>query len=509
MIYKSLDIKHNSTAVLSVSGFAEANCGINNNCKNVYFVRAIGVNNSLINDIKNMDISLGRNMCAGSSAYIRINALPKLLSADDTNYYLKCYSQWISNGKQLMSVKAVNNNFMKQLLSKACNEALNVFQKGKLSVSSSIEKNFIVKMMFWFDSIMGNLLYNKDESFFVKIVAENIIKKQEYLFFYMLTLMGINVLLIQSKSDINSESDQLNLSKKFVLGGFGNINIPVYIPNSINTCSGSDNGSVNVRNVSSVKSSYAPKMVQNNSSGNIKVTIPQRPKKIKDSQSLTLGVSGQATKAAANTAQNAQIYNSSQNLNTVIREERSFEDLAQLAKSVVMIAIHDNHGEIIGSGSGIMIGREGYILTNNHVASGGRFYSVRIEDDNRIYETDDVIKYNNVLDLAVIRIERQLTPIPVYNSSKKLVRGQKVVAIGSPLGLFNSVSDGIISGFRTVDNVDMIQFTAPISSGSSGGAVLNMYGEVIGISTAGIDAGQNINLAVGYTYINTFINGFI
>lgn len=222
-----------------------------------------------------------------------------------------------------------------------------------------------------------------------------------------------------------------------------------------------------------------------------------------------MGVSGQATKAAANTAQNAQMFNSSQNLNTVIREERSFEDLAQLAKSVVMIAIHDNQGEIIGSGSGIMIGREGYILTNNHVASGGRFYSVRIEDDNRIYETDDVIKYNNVLDLAVIRIERQLTPIPVYNSSKKLVRGQKVVAIGSPLGLFNSVSDGIISGFRTVDNVDMIQFTAPISSGSSGGAVLNMYGEVIGISTAGIDAGQNINLAVGYTYINTFINGFI
>ena len=83
-----------------------------------------------------------------------------------------------------------------------------------------------------------------------------------------------------------------------------------------------------------------------------------------------------------------------------------------------------------------------------------------------------------------------------------------MVAIGSPLGLFNSVSDGIISGFRKIENVNMIQFTAPISHGSSGGAVLNMQGEVIGISSAGIDKGQNINLAVGYEDILLFARGF-
>ena len=155
-----------------------------------------------------------------------------------------------------------------------------------------------------------------------------------------------------------------------------------------------------------------------------------------------------------------------------------------------------------------MVGRDGYILTNNHVASGGQFYSVRIEDEEEVYATDEVIKYNQVLDLAVIRINRTLCPLPVYKGGKELVRGQKVVAIGSPLGLFNSVSNGIISGFRKLDGVDMIQFTAPISHGSSGGAVLNMLGEVIGISTAGIDNGQNINLAVGYECINHFIRGF-
>lgn len=191
-----------------------------------------------------------------------------------------------------------------------------------------------------------------------------------------------------------------------------------------------------------------------------------------------------------------------------VRREMAYEELAQLASSVVMIMIHDAKGKPIGSGSGIMIGRDGYILTNNHVASGGRFYSVRIEEDEQVYQTDEMIKYNSVLDLAVLRIPRKLSPIPIYQGREKLVRGQKVVAIGSPLGLFNSVSDGIISGFRVVDGVDMIQFTAPISHGSSGGAVLNLYGEVIGISTAGIDSGQNINLAVGYGYIRTFIQGF-
>ena len=108
----------------------------------------------------------------------------------------------------------------------------------------------------------------------------------------------------------------------------------------------------------------------------------------------------------------------------------------------------------------------------------------------------------------MIRIDRRLKPLPIYKGEKKLVRGQKVVAIGSPLGLFNSVSDGIISGFRVIGDVDMIQFTAPISHGSSGGALLNMFGEVIGISTAGMDDGQNINLAVGYECISQFIRGF-
>ena len=191
------------------------------------------------------------------------------------------------------------------------------------------------------------------------------------------------------------------------------------------------------------------------------------------------------------------------------RTELSFEQLAQLASSVVMIMVHDKKGEPFASGSGIMIGRKGYILTNNHVLSEGSFFTVRIENDDTCYKTEQIIKYNQVLDLAVIRIDRELVPLPIYKGPQKLVRGQKVVAIGSPLGLFNSVSDGIIAGFRVLDDVDMIQYTAPTSPGSSGGAVLNMYGEVIGISTAIAREAQGINWAVGYEFINLFTQGFI
>lgn len=194
---------------------------------------------------------------------------------------------------------------------------------------------------------------------------------------------------------------------------------------------------------------------------------------------------------------------------TAAAAERTYEELAALAESVVMIEVQNSRGKTVGTGSGIVINSSGYILTNCHVAAGGVHYLVRTENDSNAYPADKLIKYHPTLDLAVIRIEKSTPPLVIYNDKEELKRGQKVVAIGSPLGLFNSVSDGIISGIRKVDGNEMIQFTAPISAGSSGGAVLNMQGQVIGISTAGIDGGQNINLAVSYKDINMFIGNFI
>lgn len=243
----------------------------------------------------------------------------------------------------------------------------------------------------------------------------------------------------------------------------------------------------------------------------VRVTIPPRRDRKTVSPQLA-----QAPQSSQNVSASSKIVagvtaprHRETNINSVVRAEMSFEQIAQLASSVVMIMVYDSAGEPFASGSGIMIGSKGYILTNNHVLSDGSFFTVRIENDDNCYRTSQVIKYNNVLDLAVIRIDRPLVPLPIYKGPQKLVRGQKVVAIGSPMGFFNSVSDGIISGFREKDDVELIQFTAPVSSGSSGGAILNMYGEVIGISTTVIRYAQNINMAVGYEFINLFIQGFV
>lgn len=185
----------------------------------------------------------------------------------------------------------------------------------------------------------------------------------------------------------------------------------------------------------------------------------------------------------------------------------SYEALAGLAASVVMIEVLNSSGECFATGSGILIA-PGIVLTNFHVVQGGYSYCVHLENDPTAYRTDELLKYHNTHDLALLRIACTGQPIPLYCGGP-LARGQEVVAIGSPLGLFNSVSDGIISGFRQIEEKSMIQFTAPTSPGSSGGALLNRYGQLIGVITGAFRDGQNLNLAVDYQTVRPFVQGFI
>ena len=383
---------------------------------------------------------------------------------EDVAYYAGCYDNWQASGKKAIQIHLTENNGdLEEVLGQACIKTAALFAQATPHANDSIIKNFITKLLFWLDQTSEGLLKDWNPKRSLKLAAANLSKKQEYLYAYLLTQMGIDVLLLQYQSDIDASLEQMKLSAKVELGSFGTCVLP----------------------------EFDPKKRPEEKTEAKKVVITTRPQKPSGSPSPA-PLPGRRPQPAGHA-----------------RRELEFEELARLASSVVMITVHDPKGEVLGTGSGIMVGKEGYILTNHHVASGGRYYSVRIEDDETIYKTDEVIKYNSVLDLSVIRIDRRLSPIPIYQGGKALVRGQKVVAIGSPLGLFNSVSDGIISGFRVVDNVDMIQFTAPTSHGSSGGALLNMYGEVIGISTAGFDNAQNINLAVGYEAISQFIKGFV
>lgn len=507
------------------------------------FVRAVGTNVSYVSDIQRLDDSLLKNMNSGGGYYHRQNALAKMQKIEDTEFYTKCYEDWVNSGrKEILTRSVMKHRALAGKLSQACCTLEALYKQENKQATDSILKSFMVKQLFWFDSIFVDERFCYEDKQEMKLVASNIVKKQEYLFFYLVHLIGCDVLLLQAKEDINPEEDKLALSAELVLGDFSPIEIPEYrwretgsVQNSGISSTLNSNGRITVklpeRNRPSkhpAQNSQRAGMQQtgqnstvagagrsaqtgtstsdSNNRQNPRVVIPPRP------GSRPQPAPQRPAAAPGNTGRSVSITTPSRSVTPVsgaTEAEKSFEELAQLASSVVLITVYDEKGEHLGSGSGIMIGKEGYILTNNHVAAGGRSFSVRIEDDEKEYKTDEIIKYHSILDLAIIRIPRKLNPIPVYKGKNPLVRGQKVVAIGSPLGLFNSVSDGIISGFRKIDNVDMIQFTAPTSRGSSGGAVLNMQGEVIGISTAGIDSGQNINLAMGYECINMFIRGFI
>lgn len=142
----------------------------------------------------------------------------------------------------------------------------------------------------------------------------------------------------------------------------------------------------------------------------------------------------------------------------------------------------------VGAGSGIIISEDGYILTNAHVVEGATSVQVTLNDDTP-YEAV-VVGTDSANDIAVLKINAQgLTPA-VFGDSDQLVVGDTAMVIGNPLGEVNgSASMGIISALPRTMNIDgnemtLLQTDAAINPGNSGGALINSYGEVVGIVTA-------------------------
>lgn len=142
----------------------------------------------------------------------------------------------------------------------------------------------------------------------------------------------------------------------------------------------------------------------------------------------------------------------------------------------------------VGSASGIIISKDGYIVTNNHVVEDATSFTVKVYSTESTYEVyaAELCGTDAETDLAVIKIDaKDLQPAKLGNSDELMI-GDDVVAIGNPLGYERSVSKGIISGLnRQVSDskrgLTAIQTDAPINSGNSGGALFNAYGEVVGI----------------------------
>ncbi len=148
-----------------------------------------------------------------------------------------------------------------------------------------------------------------------------------------------------------------------------------------------------------------------------------------------------------------------------------------------------NQKQLSGTGSGIILSEDGYIITNAHVLTDGKSFTVTLSDETEYTAT--VVGSDSKTDLAVIHVDAKDLPAATMGDSDEVVLGEAVVAIGNPAGLTGSVTNGIVSGLnRQIQSdstgyaMNCIQTNAAISPGNSGGALVNMYGQVIGITSS-------------------------
>jgi len=173
--------------------------------------------------------------------------------------------------------------------------------------------------------------------------------------------------------------------------------------------------------------------------------------------------------------------------------------------AVVSISVGAKQGhetiDQAGAGSGVVIAPDGYILTNDHVVRDSKDLKVRLTDGTTLAAT--LIGKDPATDLAVIRANASYLPASILGSSDRLRAGQLVIAMGNPFGFQSTVSTGVISALgralrstqgRLIENI--IQHTAPLNPGNSGGPLVNSSGKVVGINTAIIALAQGIGFSI-------------
>lgn len=183
-------------------------------------------------------------------------------------------------------------------------------------------------------------------------------------------------------------------------------------------------------------------------------------------------------------------------------------DIAEIASPAVFyIETYDENEEIIGTASGFFISDTGRAVTNYHVVDGASYLLLEMTDGT-VLALNKILYADKEADFVVFTVIGASGKLPYLKlgDSDKITVGQKIYTLGSPKGYDNTISDGIISNTnRNIGNNSYIQITAPISHGSSGGALLNESGEVIGVTQGGNPDGENIGWAVPINLIKNSV----
>jgi len=209
---------------------------------------------------------------------------------------------------------------------------------------------------------------------------------------------------------------------------------------------------------------------------------------------LLCGCGGQAASEVAQPA-----------TSTSAREAAPPRDLtpAEIAK-LVMPSVVAIRGER-SLGSGFVVRKDGWVATNLHVLVGSRELKVVLKDSSEL-PVVEVLAVDSEHDLALLRIDKSGLPVLTMGDSGAVRAGDAVVAIGHPMGLEDTVSDGLVSAVREVDpTLTLLQISAPIAPGSSGGPLIDSRGYVIGIATMVSREGQNLAFGVPSAYLKTLM----
>jgi hypothetical protein len=172
--------------------------------------------------------------------------------------------------------------------------------------------------------------------------------------------------------------------------------------------------------------------------------------------------------------------------------------------SVVLLAMNDSKGQPISLGSGFFV-QQDVIATNVHVIAGASGGYARLIGQKAKLDIAGIVGIDAKRDLVLLKITGGRAPSLRIGDDAKMAAGDTVYAVGNPAGLEGTFSQGIVSGIRQLEGTHLLQITAPISPGSSGGPILNDLAEVIGVAVATYREGQNLNFAVPSSYLRKLI----
>lgn len=180
----------------------------------------------------------------------------------------------------------------------------------------------------------------------------------------------------------------------------------------------------------------------------------------------------------------------------VVAQDHLPELVRRVKPSAVAIETFNAKGERLARGSGFFVASD-RIVTNRHVLENAYKADIHLANGD-IYRVKGVLAVDGEGDIALLQVDippNIAPPLPILRTSPQ--EGESIVVIGNPLGLEGSVTNGIVSAVRDIPNFGrIIQITAPVSPGSSGSPVVNMYGQVVGIATLQVAEGQSLNFAV-------------